>query len=303
MVAQNFQANLFKQPQNSQSDMIFGIYKGRIVDVRDPMSLGRVRVWSYPLYGDAVNINVDCIPWAEVVHNGRTPELWDGAWLSFESGDRYAPIVLGSWKCNPVGRGTLPYSTKVGSELRPEGFANRNLYPESEVVSADGPGNVISTHARYLDQNSLASDIISEDTGGKRISISSFHTNAKPYTPVDEVPGGLGALVGLTSANKPCSPIRDGFSTVQTTTAGSIELFTQGLAKYMLSSATTFSHDIMTQGGSSGIGVDQQSVNGDISRIRQDNSSVTLFDNTLALQAINGVLMANSFNPPRRYDK
>jgi hypothetical protein len=302
MPVSDLQGRVLRTPQNLQQTITYGVYKGIVVDVRDPAQLGKIRVFIYSLMGDVAGINVDTIPWCEVANVGRQygpPEIWDRAIVTFEAGNKKAPLVIGYWRANPAGRGKLPYSSQFGSEIRPEAWHSRGLYPEARIISADGPGNVLWTEAKLLSGKSLASLIQFEDTGGKEIKIRSFHKSATPYVQNDSAPSGVGALLNFTDK---LTPTRDGLGTVTDPVSGSIEFYQQNVNRVMQSSTTDFTVDQMSQMGDNGIGVEQSSAGGVMHRTRQGSASLNLFNNSLALVSATSFLPA-IYQTPRRWDQ
>jgi Type VI secretion system/phage-baseplate injector OB domain len=293
-----------KVPQIIQADTVSGIFKGTIVDNTDPLGLGRVRVWIYALHGDAIGIDVETLPWCEVLHSGRgefaPPELFDRVMVAFEVGDKYHAVVIGYWRANPAGRGKLPHEARKGSEVRPEAWINRGLYPEAHMLGCDGPGNAIWTEAKLINTTNLSSAIELVDTGGKEILIKSLHVNAQSYPPVDQIPSGVGELV--TGTYNLCKPTRDGFDPTDESnqSAGSIELNQNNVSRTMQASADgSFSVDQMLQDG----GIDQTSFNGLMHKTTQGTGSLNMFDDNVSLTSGSGVFLSNTFATPRRFDK
>lgn len=295
----NLQGRVLKSPQNLQQDVLAGIHKGIVVDVRDPTSSGKVRVHLYGLQGDYANLDVYSIPWAEMAKSIRgsfgPPQLWDRVLVSFEVGDSKAPLVVGYWTANPAGKGSLPYSKRVGSEIRPEGWHNRDLYPEAIILGASGLGNAIWMLDKVISGTDVASVIQMEDTGGKEIKIRSYHPGKQPFLTKDQVPEGKGALLG--GFGEPGKPLRDGFSTVTDPVAGSIELNQQNTSRIMQSSTTNFATDIMIQTG----GISQISAGGKFHNLQQGLASVTLFNDSFSLMGKKGAVFTEQVLP-RRWD-
>jgi hypothetical protein len=69
-----------------------GFYRGRVVDNRDPLRLGRVKVKVYPWFEDVKD--EDC-PWAEPAWQGGilyVPPFNAWVWVFFEGGDVEKPV-------------------------------------------------------------------------------------------------------------------------------------------------------------------------------------------------------------------
>lgn len=272
-----------KNPSIQQSRAMYGIYKGVVVDVKDPFMLGRVKVYSYPLHGDAENLSVENLPWCEFIQPTKghhPPELGDRVALGFESGDKYAPIVVGYWRATPMGRGKLPWSSKVGSDVPVEAWISRGLYPEATVIARSGAGNCFWFEDKKLGEN-IFSSINMEDTGGKLFRARSFHVGQKPYAPVDEMEGKKGGLKDY-SEDAP-KPIRDGLSPAPLA-AGVVELATHNTVRSLRTSAEDYSADEMIQASpEGGVGITQESVSGMVHRTRQGIASLNLSDDVMTL--------------------
>jgi hypothetical protein len=286
-----------KKPSSVQSGIGQGIHKGIVVDVKDPYRLGRVRVWVYALHGDKRKLEVDSLPWCTMVQPFRgafaAAELNDRVVVSFEAGNKYVPIVLGFWQACPMGRGNAPYSKKIGTDVRPEGWHNRGLYPEAIVISMSGAGNGIWTEDKMIG-DTLASVIQMEDTGGKIIRARSFHLGCKPFSSMEEYSEREGGLLEGGDENK---PLRNGV-TKATPVAGEIELSNQNIRRIMLTSAGKFSSDTMTQADPDGkIGIEQTAISGRIHTTRQGFGSVTLAGDTVSLKG-RAVVAHNFMTPP-----
>lgn len=288
-----------KKPQYTQPDTMTGAYKGIVVDVCDPFGLGRVRAHVYSLHGDYAGIDVAALPWCEIKHSGRgefaPPEMFDRVWVTFEAGDKKHPVIDGYWRANPAGRGKLPYSKRVGSEVRPEAWHDHGLYPEARILGCDGPGNALWTEAKFLDDTSLISSVNIMDTGGKQIRVKSIHKQADDYAPIQQVPDAT-SLADMDLDL--CKPTRDGLSS-NDNVAGSIELNQTNVSRILQSSDDDFSVDCLVQKG----GADSYTVDGTMHRTRQGNAALSMFKDCLALNSSSGVFLSNHFATPRRWDK
>ncbi len=306
-------------PQYAQQDMIPGLFKGVVIDVRDPFQLGRVRVWVYNVHGGFYNLNIDAIPWAEPVMPLRRgfspPELFDRVWVSFNGGDKFQVVYLGYWYAIPVGTGTLPFDAGIGSEVRPENWHHHDLYPETLMVGCDGEGNALWFEDKLLDQDSLASAINIMDTSGKYIRTRSYHPGITGYAPIQKIEeienGSTGGKATLDGKNiPPGEPSRNGAGGAPPIAAmGSVELGHQNVFRSLLTDDADFSVDMCIQMEAGGeesedksVGCETQLVGGSIANIRQAASSVSLVDSTLFLMGVNGVFIGDLFTTPRRWD-
>ena len=80
-------------------------YPGIIVDNNDPQKLGRCKVRIPEIYGVDGDFNTSMLPWARIINSTTTgvnrglfilPKIGDTVWVSFLSGDKAYPIILGS---------------------------------------------------------------------------------------------------------------------------------------------------------------------------------------------------------------
>jgi hypothetical protein len=292
---------LSKNPGMMQSASMSGIFKGIVVNVKDPGMLGRVQVYCYSLHRDMRTLSIKDLPWAEVIQPLRgafsPPEINDRVVVSFEAGDKYAPIVLGYWNAIPMGRGTLPYSAKVGTDVRPEAWPNRGGYPEANLICCSGAGNAIWFEDKILDDN-LASVLQLEDTGGKIIRAKSYHIGYSGFASIEEYDGNKG---GMLNANADVhEPARDGITPAEPV-VGSIELRQQNVQRIMHVSDETFSADQLTQYDSrEEVGITQQAVSGEIHRTRQGMASVSMVGDALSLLG-RTVMCGPLLSPPRKW--
>lgn len=90
----------------------YGMYRGIVVDVKDPKKNGRVRI-QVPALGHFKPADVPKNNWAlpcmnvsvgdpdktdKQVHGDfDPPELWDQVWVQFENGDSRYPVYMGGW--------------------------------------------------------------------------------------------------------------------------------------------------------------------------------------------------------------
>lgn len=88
----------------------FGIWRGVVTNVNDPLGLGRIRAKIHELLGDKDETN-----WAEycspfgggghgwffmpspVTEGAKEPQAGDGVWIMFEAGDINRPVWIGFW--------------------------------------------------------------------------------------------------------------------------------------------------------------------------------------------------------------
>lgn len=79
-----------------------GVYVGQVVDRRDPLGIGRLKVYIETIH---VNIGEDMVPWARPVCPFGTgydegsyviPQTGSYVWVIFEGGDSTKPVYLGS---------------------------------------------------------------------------------------------------------------------------------------------------------------------------------------------------------------
>ena len=295
---------LGRSPQSKQTDAINGENKGIVVDVRDPWQLGRVRVWCYGVMGDLAGLNVAALPWAECCPSMRgtaPPEIFDRVIVTFESGDRDHPMIKGYWYGNPPGGGRLPHTGKTGTDIRPEGWHNHSLYPESRVISMSGAGNGIWTEDKLVGGKNLASVVQIEDTAGKVIKTRSFHLGVSGYATQPQLPQGSGALANTTI--QPNTPLRDGLTPVSDAVSGSIEMGSQQVYRSMINDSDKFSIDQLSQAGdTSDDSISVQSMYGVTHQISQGGATVTLCDQNISINAQDNITIFNQANLPKRWD-
>ena len=167
-----------RRSQYVQTQRIPGIMVGQVVDVRDPWRKGRVKVQVYGVHGDYPEFdigNLDYIPCAQPFRGAFTaPQLGDRVLISFQAGDKNSMMVVGYVLETPMGDGKLFWNSRVGTEVRPEGWHHRDLYPESLVLASSGLGNTIWIQDIVMGASKggtgdLSSQIRMEDTDRKSV--------------------------------------------------------------------------------------------------------------------------------------
>jgi Type VI secretion system/phage-baseplate injector OB domain len=268
---------LNNSPQFGQPDQLHGIFKGYIVDVRDPFMLGQVRVWCYALHGDTAKLDVDALPWAMIPKSVRgafgPPELFDQALVSFECGDRYTPIVLGYWDMVPAGSngtGALPNTAAQGSSIRPEAWHSHDLYPEALILGASGIGNAAWLESKIVGGSNVASVVEMEDTGGRLFKTKSYHIGSQPWMSQPSVPSGPGGLQG--GFGQPGQAIRTGAETVPSAVSGQVSLGGPNLLYVQMTDDQDFTMDVLADAGGTSI----QTVSGKVRRVSVGDAELTM---------------------------
>lgn len=77
----------------------YGKYRGTVVDVEDPMQLGRITAMVPDAMGATPSTwAMPCLPFAGVQSGAWTvPPVGSGVWVEFEQGDVNYPIWTGGW--------------------------------------------------------------------------------------------------------------------------------------------------------------------------------------------------------------
>lgn len=109
----------------SDKNTLNGLYKGRVEDNLDPLSIGRVRIRIPSLHGivDRSNyIESNSLPWASYCSptgagfdHGTfiSPEIGDYVWVMFEAGDIQKPVYIGG----SFGKGAYKTYGNKGNEF------------------------------------------------------------------------------------------------------------------------------------------------------------------------------------------
>jgi hypothetical protein len=114
-----------------------GFYRGKVVENRDPLQLGRVKVKVYPWFEEVRD--EDC-PWAEPAWQGGmlyVPPVNAWVWVFFEGGDVEKPVWF-AW--------SLPFNNvrfKVGSVWEEFGEGVMDAKGMYEEQGAEYPGAVV----------------------------------------------------------------------------------------------------------------------------------------------------------------
>lgn len=168
---------------------LFGIYRCRVENNKDPLGIGRVQVRVPMIQGiDMAGISSESLPWASMCSNNGagynfgsfvTPEIGEYGFVMFEDGDSNKPVFLGS----TFGTGTI--GTKVyGDSSDPKntwrGVAGANEVPmESQ---RENPTHKMLYKSRlgskiYFDTDVQTENITIEDEHGQYFKISSMEGN------------------------------------------------------------------------------------------------------------------------------
>jgi len=120
-------------------ERFYGKYRGTVVDVDDPASLGRIKAKVPEVLGDLdLPWALPCAPYAgDGIGYYAIPRVGSGVWMEFEAGDPSRPIWVGAWWA----RGELPKNEK-GADTKP---ALKILCSEQGLLLAlDDDGRSIS---------------------------------------------------------------------------------------------------------------------------------------------------------------
>lgn len=95
----------------------FGIWRGVVTNVNDPLGLGRIRVKIHELLGDKDETNWAsyCSPFgggghgwffmpSPVTEGAKEAQAGDGVWIMFEAGDINRPVWIGFWYSDVDGK-------------------------------------------------------------------------------------------------------------------------------------------------------------------------------------------------------
>lgn len=293
-----------RKSQYNQTERIPGSQVGQVVDVRDPWRMGRIRIHVHGMNGDYPLTDISDLDWAAPSWAGRgsfsPPQLGDRALVTFEAGDKYAPMYTGQVYETPMGHGTLPWNKRNGTEVPSCGWHNRDLYPESNVLACSGNGNSV-----YLDDILLGSnndgkgDLISSaniaDSSSKYIRVQSQHLSQQTWSPVDLFPDGKGALYQADFGEN--KEVRSGFELLPAQVAGNIEMAVCHLWHELGCSSTNDSFDITVQGpDQSSITHERQAISGKLYELRQEEAVLTMMKDTVYLSGT--VIASNFLSPP-----
>lgn len=130
----------------------FGKYRGWVVDSRDPMNRGRLRVKTPAVLGDKEVWAMPCVPYAgEGVGFVFRAQVGTGVWVEFEAGDPSAPIWSGFYwadgqlPANPLAASANFIRTPTMSVVFDDDAPAFRVAVDGGVtltVGDDAPGNV-----------------------------------------------------------------------------------------------------------------------------------------------------------------
>lgn len=286
-------------------EQALGLHKGICIDNEDPWGLGRIRVWIYGMHGDFTKIPKEAIPWSDPViplaGAFTPPPKWARVWVAFDAGYKYTPVYLGFWYAVPNGTGKLAFDSRKGSEVPAEAWHFNRLIPEATLLARSPEGNAVWLEQKFISDKHVASSINLMDTGGKGISIRSFH----PDTESVEAPfkGDAGDSIQKEQGEKFNDPIRSGTDNPEQAT-GSIEFDTQGLKRVMHSDGDSFTCESVSQTDKDGkVKAESQMIDGDVLLKRAESALFLMSNSAMFLYGANGVFANTLRTPPRRYDE
>ncbi len=306
---------IIKNPGLVQANQRWGLYKGFVVDTADVEQRARVRVHLYGLDADYNDdLSTDLMYWAEpvlpIVGSFSPPEMGSRVWVMFEAGDMENPVYLGFGYANPVGRGTLPCDSGYGSEAPNESWGNsHNGYPENLTLFKTGEGSVFYANNKLLNNQSMETEIVVEDTGGKGIQVRSYHQNQP-----DNTPTLAGSTPGLASIMDQAPEFLDGVQVTKgnvTRTGwpgefddapGEIVVQVPDLALELSRSDSYSSLDVFqVESGGTDFGYEQHVVSGLMDSERVGQALETGFSDTWFLNSPKYIMINGSLQPPRRW--
>jgi len=285
-----------------QTAMPPGVHKGIVVDNRDPWGIGLCRVYIYPLHGDFKGIDLSSSLWAypgNPFH--QPPDKFTKVLVSFDSGGRDSPpIYFGCWTAVQSGRGSLPHENDAGTDTRPEGQWAHDLYPESVIAGKTGDGNVIWLVDKLLNGSALESSINVEDSGGKQITVWSFHDDWKGFCPpkyqrVDAFKDEDGNCTLDNVTIPPFVGKRTGYDDPVTDVApGAIEFELQNTYRQSLQDDNDYAEDFLQQSD-----VNITFLDGDMMVQQTGQGSLSGMEDCLYLQSKETVFVPQLFSVPR----
>jgi uncharacterized protein involved in type VI secretion and phage assembly len=146
-----------------RSGRYLGRYRGEVLDVEDPKSLGRVKVkvpevladvdsgWAWPAFalsGDGSGIYA-------------VPPVGAGVWVEFEAGDLSRPVWVGGWHAE----GGLP------AEASPQKLVIQT--PGGHTVTLDDEGSTLVIKESGGNTITMDSNGIELAVGGQKVTIGS----------------------------------------------------------------------------------------------------------------------------------
>ena len=174
-----------------------GVYRARVEFNQDPNEQGRARIRVPELHGLKTNgVKTDSLPWASLMGSSAgygygqfmVPEVGEYVMVSFENGDPYKPIIMGSvygaGSNNPKEYGTdeeddekwnsIPKDREVAKE-------NLRIVPSMKTLYKSPTGAIIA-----VDEKKGAENILIGDGLGQHIKISTNMSTEKRKGPAAE---------------------------------------------------------------------------------------------------------------------
>lgn len=303
----NVEEFLQKHNQFNQTDNQFGLYKGIVVDNRDPAKHGRCRVHIYNLHTDYKGLPITTLPWAEplIPFDGSfpPPSRFARVWVLYEGGDQTTPVYFGRWYGIPTGRGKLPFNSGVGAEQRPEAWDVCDLVPEALLLGSTSEGSAIWFNELLLgEEKGVASSINIMDTGSKYFKITSLHLEKEPWVKKELRVAEVNKSLEDVTQSEQLKPIRDGFSE-PVESAGSIEMGFKNLTFSLATSKENKTSIELIQSSEEEEAIAAlAALDGQIFALKQDNSQISLMDEAIFAGAQWGLLASSINTSPTRWD-
>jgi len=148
----------------------FGKYRGKVVDVDDPLSKGRVKVEVPKVLGTEQAWAMPCVPYAgKDVGFFAIPPVGTGVWVEFEGGDPGFPIWVGCfWADGETPLGGVPavkfWKTDAITLTLDDDDDHARLENSSDA-SVDLTAEVVTTAKQG--KHTVAASVVTSEAGGK----------------------------------------------------------------------------------------------------------------------------------------
>lgn len=151
----------------------YGKYRGFVSDVKDPLSLGRLRAYVPRLLGETqTGWAMPCAPYAGPDQGLYTvPDIGAGVWLEFEGGDLSRPIWSGTWWGQP-GKEDIGQPDSTARAAPDDSEIPKEHYPERIVDPQVRMLKTATGHYILLDDRQETARVEIRDYVGNRIILS-----------------------------------------------------------------------------------------------------------------------------------
>jgi hypothetical protein len=165
----------FDKVGHGPKNYLFGIYKGVVVDNRDPTSLGRCKIRVYQMHGDEMATPDETLPFSAYMSpeagtdsgSFTPPDVGSRVWVMYEQGDINSPVYTGGWFTQNSGSPDEPES-KQADKVKSKGdkakddAAKGKEAADLTQTTANSLGGAVDKGIQAAEKTEEAADSVSD---------------------------------------------------------------------------------------------------------------------------------------------